>query len=73
MTASPKKPSARAAECRILEVGTGNAGIGQLALYQRCGFSIESIEKDYFVRHYPEPIYENGIECRDMVRLRMEL
>lgn len=29
---------ARAAECRILEVGTGNAGIGQLALYQRCGF-----------------------------------
>ena len=64
---------ARAAECRILEVGTGNAGIGQLALYQRCGFSIESIEKDYFVRHYPEPIYENEIECRDMVRLRMEL
>ena len=64
---------ARAAECRILEVGTGNAGIGQLALYQRCGFSIESIEKDYFVRYYPEPIYENGIECRDMVRLRMEL
>ena len=61
---------ARAAECRILEVGTGNAGIGQLALYQRCGFSIE---KNYFVRHYPEPIYENGIECRDMVRLRMEL
>ena len=51
---------ARAAECRILEVGTGNAGIGQLALYQRCGFSIESIEKDYFVRYYPEPIYENG-------------
>lgn len=43
---------ARAAECRILEVGTGNAGIGQLALYQRCGFSIESIEKDYFVRYY---------------------
>ena len=40
---------------------------------QRCGFSIESIEKDYFVRHYPEPIYENEIECRDMVRLRMEL
>ena len=64
---------ARAAKCRILEVGTGNAGIGQLALYQRCGFSIDSIEKDYFVRHYPEPIYENGIECRDMVRLRMEL
>ncbi|MFQ8827220.1 MAG: GNAT family N-acetyltransferase [Alistipes sp.] len=69
----PCRRKARAAKCRILEVGTGNAGIGQLALYQRCGFSIDSIEKDYFVRHYPEPIYENGIECRDMVRLRMEL
>lgn len=48
-------------------------GSANWALYQRCGFSIESIEKDYFVRHYPDPIYENGIECRDMVRLRMEL
>ena len=32
-----------------------------------------TVLKQYFVRHYPEPIYENGIECRDMVRLRMEL
>lgn len=56
-----------------LEVGTGNAGIGQLALYQRCGFTIVGIDFDFFTRHYPEPIIENGIPCRHMIRLRLEL
>ena len=56
-----------------LEVGTGNSGIAQLALYQRCGFSIDSIDKDFFSRHYREKIIENGIECRHMIRLKMEL
>ena len=64
---------AREAGCRILEVGTGNSGIGQLALYQKCGFSIVSVDTDYFRRHYPRPIVENGIECRHMIRMRMEL
>lgn len=56
-----------------IEVGTGNAGIGQLALYQKCGFRISGIIPDYFVRHYPDPIEENGIPCRDMIRLSLEL
>jgi hypothetical protein len=25
------------------------------------------------VRHYPEPIYENGIQCRDQIRLALDL
>ncbi|NDV68489.1 GNAT family N-acetyltransferase [Dysgonomonas sp. 25] len=57
----------------VLEVGTGNAGIGQLALYQKCGFTITSVDIDFFRKHYSEPIYENGIECRHMVRLTMDL
>lgn len=36
--------------------------------YQRRG-----IDEDYFRKHYPAPIFENGVECRHMVRLRMEL
>ena len=64
---------ARKTGCRILEVGTGNAGIDQLALYQKCGFSIVSVDIDYFRRHYPQPIVENGIECRHMIRLKMNL
>lgn len=57
----------------VLEVGTGNAGTRQLALYQKAGFSISSIDFDFFRKHYPEPIWENGIECRHMIRLSMDL
>jgi ribosomal protein S18 acetylase RimI-like enzyme len=58
---------------RTIEVGTGNSGIGQLALYQKCGFRMIGIDRDFFVRHYAEEIFENGIPCRDMVRLSQEL
>lgn len=58
---------------KVLEVGTGNAGIGQLALYQKCGFTITSVDFDFFRKHYPEPIFENGIECRHMIRMSMDI
>jgi ribosomal protein S18 acetylase RimI-like enzyme len=58
---------------RLVVVGTGNSSLDQLAFYQKAGFRMEAIERDYFVRHYPEPIVENGIVCRDMVRLSLEL
>ncbi|QXE01990.1 N-acetyltransferase [Terribacillus sp. DMT04] len=54
---------------RSLEVGTGNSSIGQLAFYQKCGFRIAAIEPNFFLHHYDIPIYENGIQCRDMIRL----
>ncbi|KFN03842.1 GNAT family N-acetyltransferase [Bacillus clarus] len=56
-----------------LEVGTGNSSVSQLALYQKCGFRIFSIDFDYFSKHYEEEIIENGIVCRDMIRLAMEM
>lgn len=52
-----------------LEIGTGNSSIYQLKLYQQCGFRIVGVDFDYFVRSYDEPIYENGLLCRDMIRL----
>lgn len=58
---------------KTIEVGTGNSSISQLALYQKCGFRISGVDRDFFVRHYDEPIYENGIHCRDMVRLSLDL
>lgn len=54
---------------KTIEIGTGNSSIGQLALYQKCGFRINGADMDFFVRHYSEKIFENGIQCRDMVRL----
>lgn len=65
--------SAREAGFRILEIGTGNSGTGQIALYERCGFVRCGVDVDYFRKHYPAPIFENGVECRHMVRLRMDL
>lgn len=52
-----------------LEIGTGNSSLAQLGLYQKCGFSISGIDFGFFLRNYSEPIWENGIQCKDMVRL----
>lgn len=65
--------TARAAGFRMLEIGTGDTGTGQIALYEQCGFIRCGLDRDYFRKYYPAPIFENGVECRDMVRLRMEL
>lgn len=58
---------------KTIEVGTGNSSIGQIALYQKCGFRITGVDIDFFIRHYSEEIFENGIQCRDMVRLSQDL
>lgn len=60
---------ARTAGFRHVEIGTGNSSFNQLALYQKYGFRMKSIDQGFFTRHYPEPIIENGLVCRDMVRL----
>lgn len=65
--------TAREAGFRLLEIGTGDFATGQLALYERCGFVRCGIDLDYFRKHYPSPVLENGTECRHMIRLRMEL
>ncbi|TYR81551.1 GNAT family N-acetyltransferase [Priestia megaterium] len=59
--------------CKTVEIGTGNSSINQLALYQKCGFRITEIDRDFFLRHYDKKIYENGIQCRDMIRLSQDV
>ena len=65
--------TARASGFRKLEIGTGNSGFGQMALYIRCGFRMEWIDRGFFSLHYPEPILEAGLPCTDMVRMGMLL
>jgi len=60
-------------DAKRIEIGTGNPGVIQMLLYQKCGFRIVGIDFDFFRRTHPEPIYENGIECRDMIRMRIEI
>ncbi len=58
---------------KTIEIGTGNSSVGQLALYQKCGFRITGIDRDFFIRHYSEEIFENGIQVIDMIRLSLDL
>ncbi len=57
---------------RAIEVGTANASIGNLAFYQKCGFRFDHVRHDYF-RYHRTPVYDNGIEVRDLVVFRRDL
>lgn len=58
---------------QTIEVGTGNSSMSQLAFYQKCGFRITGVDRDFFIEHYEEELMENGIPCRDMIRLSKSL
>lgn len=58
---------------KMITIGTGDASIKQLYLYQKVGFEIYEIKKNFFLENYPEPIYENGIQLKHMIKLRMNL
>jgi ribosomal protein S18 acetylase RimI-like enzyme len=56
-------------------VGTSNSGIGQIAFYQKAGFRLWKIERDFFTpaRGYPDFFEENGIRLLDMVWFDQDL
>lgn len=53
-------------------VGTTNASLSNIAFYQRCGFRMHHVRQDYF-GYYRQPIYEYGIQVRDMLVFRYDL
>jgi len=57
---------------RSLLVGTANASLENIAFYQKCGFRMYEIRRDYFAYIQP-PIQEHGIPLRDMLVLRYDL
>ena len=57
---------------RAMEVGTANVSIGNIAFYQKCGFRMERVRKDYFW-YNREPRHEHGIEVRDLLVFRCAL
>lgn len=42
-------------------------------LYQSEGFILHSRQKNYFIKHYPEPIYEEGQQLFDQIILVKQL
>lgn len=57
---------------RAIEVGTANASLGNIAFYQRCGFRMHHVRRDYF-SYYRAPRVEHGIEVRDLLVFRREV
>lgn len=54
---------------KYLLIGTGNSSIRQLRMYQKEGFEIKGLEKNFFLTHYAVPIFENGIQCKHKIIL----
>ncbi|WP_407334243.1 GNAT family N-acetyltransferase [Enterovibrio sp. 27052020O] len=63
---------ARNKKMKRLELGTGTFGY-QLAFYQRMGFRVSGVIKDHFLNNYDEPIWEKGVQHKDMLRLHLDL
>jgi GNAT superfamily N-acetyltransferase len=53
-------------------VGTANSSIGNIVFYQKCGFRMDHIRRDYFWYHR-EQLSENGLPVRDMLVFRFDL
>lgn len=54
-------------------IGTANTSFGQLYLYQKAGFRFSRIITDFFIDNYEEEIWENGLQCKDMIILSRDL
>lgn len=55
-----------------LMVGTGNSSLENLAFYQKCGFRMDYVRRDYYDYIQP-PISENGIPLRDMLVFSLDV
>lgn len=54
-------------------IGTGNSSINELYFYQKMGFEIFDIKKNFFLENYTAPIIENGIQDKHMLMLEKYL
>ena len=55
-----------------LLVGTANAALENIAFYQKCGFRMYAIRRDYFAYIQP-PVFEHDIQLRDMLVFRYDV
>ena len=53
-------------QCDTMYVGTGNSR-KTIGFYEKCGFVNSHIIANFFVDHYKEPIYEEGVRLVDKI------
>lgn len=56
-----------------LIIRTGTSDAGPFMLYQKEGYELKDVVYDYFVHHYKEPIYENGIQCKHQLIMEKKI
>lgn len=56
---------------KIMYVGTGESPL-TLPFYEKLGFKYSHRIKNFFIDNYNHPIYECGIQLRDMIYLKKE-
>lgn len=61
-----------AGEYSVLQVGTGDSPL-TLPFYEKCGFERSHIVENFFTDNYNHPIFENGVQLKDMIYLRKKL
>ena len=61
---------ARLRDMSSVLVGTANSSLDNIAFYQKCGFRMDHVRRDYF-SYLPQPVMEGGILMRDMLVLRL--
>lgn len=59
-------------EYSILQVGTGYSPL-TIPFYEKCGFLRSHRIENFFLEHYDRPIYEEGVQLKDMIYLRKKL
>jgi aminoglycoside 6'-N-acetyltransferase I len=64
---------ARARGFQTIWVGTGDVMMMQLYFYQKAGFEMSSLKKNFYLINYPAPLYENGLQLKHMVMLTKAL
>lgn len=67
------KRYARLHSATSLVVGTGSTSVEPLLLYQKCGFRVVDVDRDFFIRNYRLPLYEHGIQLKDMIKLSCDI
>lgn len=60
---------ARALGYQKIRLCTGNSSLRQLHLYQKLGFNKVEVLEGFFRDNYSDPIFENGMECVDLIVL----
>ena len=57
---------------KTVEIATGKDSFQQ-KFYQSCGFKVYCVEENYFPEHYSSPIIDEGVELKDLVRMRISV